>query len=91
MAQFAPQTAQEARSGPETRKLTHVRACVRCGTEPRADEVFLCLTCLDSPTARREIREAVATVVDGQAQRAWLVAHRHWVGGWSIRRGGTRA
>jgi hypothetical protein len=69
----------------------NIRPCVRCGIEARADQTFLCLTCLDLPSTRREIRQAIGTVVDTQAQRAWLVAHRHWVGGWSTRRGSMRA
>jgi hypothetical protein len=69
------------------------RPCVRCGSRPRGDDLFVCLTCADDPTKLDEMRQAEEATRDlpynsgerGRAQRAYLVKTFHWNGHWSQR------
>lgn len=67
------------------------RPCVRCGERPRHDDSFICAECADNPLAAAEVRAAVRRAgPKHEDQRAYLMARKGWVGGWSLRRGSVR-
>lgn len=66
------------------------RPCVRCGVNPRQDELFVCPECRADPRFRGEVRAAEEAAIVHAAQRVWLIENAGWVGGWSIRRGSAR-
>ena len=62
---------------------------VRCGSRPRADDLFVCSRCADDPQKLEEVHQAnVATVgvadprARGTAARRYLVKTFRWSGGW---------
>lgn len=69
------------------------RLCVRCGKEPRAEDLFVGPACADDPAKVAEVRDAEAATkflvtTDGErgrAQRAYVVQTHHWHGHWSHR------
>lgn len=68
------------------------RPCVRCGSRPRADDLFVCPVCADDPVKVDEVRqanEATKGIHDprerGLAARRFLVETFRWVGHWSPR------
>ena len=73
---------QTATQTPGSPKRASTRLCVRCGTHPRADEVWVCESCWRDPALRREMSAARQHDHDGLAQRRWLVAEKGWKGGW---------
>jgi len=62
--------------------------CVRCGVNPRAPELFVCVVCHADPMLRREMEAAERTALattgrsDFSAQRHILIANHNWAGGW---------
>lgn len=70
--------------------MIETRPCVRCGQEPRDGDTFICAGCRHSRRTQSEIRQAQEHSIRLTDQRAWLMTKKHWVGGWSIRRGSVR-
>ena len=68
------------------------KPCVRCGSRPRGEELFVCYPCADDPVKLDEVRQAEIATRDitdqndrRRAQRAFLVRTLHWSGHWSSR------
>lgn len=67
-----------------------VYACARCGQSPRADDTFLCASCLVSRDAKKEQRIAEATYPgEYREQRRHLIEVYHWAGWHRRLKGGS--
>jgi len=56
--------------------------CVRCGLRDRTADTYLCTACRRDPRTHVEIARAQGMANDYPGQRAVLIAHSHWAGGW---------
>jgi hypothetical protein len=61
---------------------TVAKLCVRCGREPRANEMFICRGCHANKTARFEIQTLLQSGESLELQRRRAIAEYHWAGGW---------
>lgn len=59
----------------------YVRQCVRCGSRPRREDSFLCITCSADPQQKKEVAEAMAKVDnDMRFARTYLIKTFRWHG-----------
>jgi hypothetical protein len=58
------------------------RPCVRCGVNPRAPALFVCVVCHADPMMRREIEAAERIAPAYGDQRTALIRNHNWAGGW---------
>lgn len=72
--------------------MSRVFPCVRCGSLPRAEELFVCAPCATDPQKLDEVRQADAATSfihdpreRSRAARKFLVDNLKWVGHWSSR------
>jgi len=68
------------------------KPCVRCGSRPRGEELFVCYPCSTDPVKLDEVRQAQKatdiTLNNGErsrAERTYLVKTFHWHGHWGPR------
>ena len=69
------------------------RPCVRCGSEPRAEDLFVGVACADDPAKIDEVSQARCMTSDFVGsererrleQRRILVSTFQWAGRWSPR------
>ena len=66
----------------ERRRAPTVRACVKCGIEPRHADAYLGLECLVNGAYIEEKAAAEALPLDYRDRRRWLVTEKGWFGSW---------
>jgi hypothetical protein len=78
----APDDVVFSPSSTVVRRGRRIRACVRCGLNPAADDIYVCSDCRADPNATFEQRIAEESATGYRDQRALLVAVFGWHGGW---------